>query len=97
MYAAAGELGKLSEVVEEKLELVSAADANGWTPLHEGARAGSIDVVKYLLSKGADVNHRTGQGKGYSALAVAHQIHGPDHPISKFIESVGGLFIEPEL
>lgn len=97
-YAASGELEKLAEVIEKKEDLITAADANGWTPLHEGARSGNIEVIRYLLSKGADINHRTGKEKnGYSALGVAHQIHGPDHPISKFIESVGGEFKEPEL
>lgn len=97
-YAAAGTLDKLVEVIEEEEDLLMAADENGWTPLHEGARSGSIEIVRYLLSKGADINHVTGDGKnGYSALALAHELHGPDHPISKFIESVGGVLIEPEL
>ncbi len=97
-YAAAGKLDKLVEVIEEKEDLLMAADENGWTPLHEGARSGSIEVVRYLLSKGADINHVTGDGEnGYSALAVAHEVYGADHPISKFIESVGGVLIGPEL
>lgn len=97
-YAAAGELDKLAAIIEKKNDLVWAADANGWTPLHEGVRSGNVEVVRYLLSKGADVNHRTGSANdGYSVLAVAHQAHGPEHPMSKFIESVGGELIEPEL
>jgi hypothetical protein len=34
-YAAAGELDKLAAIIEKKNDLVWAADANGWTPLHE--------------------------------------------------------------
>ena len=29
---------------------------DGWTPLHEGARDGHVDVVKLLLSEGAAVD-----------------------------------------
>lgn len=98
MFAASGELKKLTSLIEQKTHLVSAADENGWTPLHEGVRSGNVEVVRYLLSKGADINHRTGPTKqGYSVLAVAHQIHGADHPMSKFVEAAGGVFVEPEL
>jgi len=39
--------------VIDKLEhLLDAKDANGWTPLHEGARAGHEDVVKLLVDRG---------------------------------------------
>lgn len=97
MYAAAGELDKLSKVLEDKADLLTAEDANGWTPLHEGARSGNIEVVRYLLSKGANINHPLKKEGSYSVLGVAHSMHGPDHPISKFIESVGGELLEPEL
>ena len=96
-YAAEGKLDELVEVIEGEEDLLTAADENGWTPLHEGARSGNVDVVRYLLSKGADVNHRTGDDEsGASALALAHEAHGPDHPISKFIESVGGILLMDE-
>mmetsp|Transcript_32409 Transcript_32409/g.53597 ORF Transcript_32409/g.53597 Transcript_32409/m.53597 type:complete len:469 (+) Transcript_32409:136-1542(+) len=98
MYAAAGEVDKLAAVLERKGDLLTAEDENGWTPLHEGARSGNIEVIRYLLSKGANINHVAEKKEGgHSVLSVAHKIHGPDHPISKFIQSVGGELFEPEL
>ena len=97
-YAASGDLDSLVTVISDEEDLVHAADENGWTPLHEGVRAGSIEIVQYLLSQGAYINHRTGGDEsGFSPLAIAHMEFGPDHAISKFIESVGGMLIEPEL
>lgn len=95
--AADGKLEKLTELIERRTDLVSKPDRNGWTPLHEGVRSGNVEVVRYILSKGVDVNHRTGSGSGYSGLALAHKLHGPLHPITKFLESMGGEVIEPEL
>jgi len=97
LLAANGDLEKLSDLIERHPNLITKRDKNGWTPLHEGTRSGNVEVVKYILSKGADVNHRTKSGLGQSALFLAHQMHGKEHPISKYIESVGGESYEPEL
>eukprot|EP00548_Thalassiothrix_antarctica_P013872 CAMPEP_0194171908 /NCGR_PEP_ID=MMETSP0154-20130528/6470_1 /TAXON_ID=1049557 /ORGANISM="Thalassiothrix antarctica, Strain L6-D1" /LENGTH=474 /DNA_ID=CAMNT_0038884427 /DNA_START=169 /DNA_END=1590 /DNA_ORIENTATION=+ len=94
LLAGSGELEKLTDLIERHPNLITKADKNGWTPLHEGVRSGNVEVIRYLLSKGADVNHRT--GVGFSALYLAHLTHGRDHEMSKFIESAGGEYIEPE-
>ncbi|PHZ12613.1 ankyrin, partial [Rhizopus microsporus ATCC 52813] len=36
-------------------------DYAGWTPLHEAALRGQIDVIKLLIKHGADVNARGGE------------------------------------
>lgn len=97
-YAQEGNLVGLKRVIKNRGDsVIHAKDSNGWTPLHEGVRAGHVDVVKYLHSQGADVNARVKDGLGGSPLYYAHKIHGADHPVSLFLESVGGVNIEPEL
>ena len=65
-------------------------------PLHEGARAGNLDVVKYLVEQGADVNAKT-KGAGGSALWWAKQSLEDEDPVVSFLESVGALEIGPDL
>ena len=88
----------LSKVIDKLGNLVNAKDANGWTPLHEGARAESVDVVKVLIEKGADINQTTEKGPhGRSPLYIAIEENGEDSPIVEFLESLGALAIGPEL
>jgi ankyrin repeat protein len=46
-------------------------NAAGWTALHFAAINGDIDLVKYLLSRGANVNHTSDEGS--TALSLARQ------------------------
>lgn len=77
--------------------VVHSKDQNGWTALHEGARAGHEEVVKFLYEQGADVNARTGTGKGGSVMWWAEKNLGKDHPVVSYLESVGAEIIGPEL
>ena len=72
-------------------------DDNGWHPLHEAARSGHHDVVKFLLEAGADVNELTNHGQGQSPLALAKQHHGDDHPLVEFLVNYGALELGPDL
>ncbi|CAF4996338.1 unnamed protein product, partial [Rotaria socialis] len=38
-------------------------DNEGWTPLHAAASCGNIDIVKYLLSRGATVDVCNNEGE----------------------------------
>lgn len=97
-YAQEGNVEGLSKVIDKLGNLVNAKDANGWTPLHEGARAESVDVVKVLIEKGADINQTTEKGPhGRSPLYIAIEENGEDSPIVEFLESLGALAIGPEL
>lgn len=93
--AKAGSVTRLEQEIKKKQSVVHQADENGWTPLHEGARGGHLDVVKLLVDNGADVNHKTSNGA--TVLWWAKQTHGDDHPVVQFLEELGALADGPEL
>jgi Ankyrin repeats (3 copies) len=96
LAAKEGSLDVLHEEIKKKKAIVNAKDENGWTPLHEGARGGHLDVVKLLVENGADLSARTA-GDGGTALWWAKQTHPEDHPVVQFLEEIGALDIGPEL
>ena len=95
--AARGRTDELIELIEDRNQhLVTVQDANGWTPLHESARSGSIDIAKYLLDQGAQINQRTHDGTGGTPLHFAVEIHGENSGVAMFLESVGAINIAPD-
>ncbi len=93
--ARAGDIETLKEIVEIMEDYVNQRDQNGWTPLHEGARAGHKEVVEILIEKGAHINEKTNSGE--SALWWAEKNHGKDHPVVRFMKSLGALKLGPDL
>lgn len=51
-------LNFLKYCVEEKGANIHLASNKGWTPLFEASFVGNMDVIKYLLEKGADMYHK---------------------------------------
>jgi ankyrin repeat protein len=82
-------------VLEALEDAVHQKDSNGWTPLHEGARAGHLEVVKLLVEKGANVNEVTVYGE--TALYWAEKEHGREHGVVEFLKGLGAISLGPEL
>lgn len=92
-----GDVKALTQVIDKLEHLLDAKDANGWTPLHEGARGGHADVVQLLVDKGANINERTREGKGETPLYWSIKENGEDHPVSQLLMGLGALNIGPDL
>jgi prolyl 4-hydroxylase len=94
--AARGDLAVLIAIAAADPSQMDLADRNGWKPLHEAARSGRPDVVKYLVeTHHVDINERTNRGQGGSPLWWAEQ-SGDDETV-KLLQSYGAESIRPEL
>lgn len=51
-----GNLNKIKQMCESMPEIIKTADKDEWTALLYAARFGRLDVVKYLLDKGAKID-----------------------------------------
>ncbi len=60
--AAEGDLAVVRAILESFPDLVNSRDGEGWTPLHEAARGGFVEVAGLLIRAGADVNARNDLG-----------------------------------
>jgi hypothetical protein len=59
-----------------------------------------LEVVKYLVENGANLNEKTGGkagGTGGTALYWAKKELAEDHPVISLLESLGALEIGPDL
>lgn len=70
-------------------------DREGWTPLFSAIRKGHLDVVKFLIDQGADVNAVTGVQSHRTPLEAAHEHLGKQSPISKYLRMKGALLKPP--
>jgi ankyrin repeat protein len=58
-----GNLAAVRAIVEKNPALVKSGDDAGFTPLHIAATAGRVDIIEYLLERGADLEARTAGGQ----------------------------------
>ena len=96
MAASEGNLARLKRIAIQSSEQLFAEDYNGWQPIHEAARGGHMDIVRFLLKKGVDVNCLTSKGSGTSPLYWAIESLGEDHPAVKELQKLGAVAIGPE-
>ena len=62
-----GDLNKIKELTERKRAILNAKDDQGFQPLHIAAVEGHSEIVRYLVTSGADIN-----GKGMYGWAPLH-------------------------
>jgi len=93
--AANADLDRLKELAKTDRRALHKLDANGWSPLHEAVRAGDKEAVEFLINNGADKNIRAGaKGTGSSPLNLALAHHSADHPVTKYLLSIGAKDIK---
>jgi ankyrin repeat protein len=69
--AALGRTGRLSELLDQRPDLLDAAAADGFTPLQLASFFGQPQAVDLLIARGADVNAPSGNAAGLHALHSA--------------------------
>jgi len=70
-HAAHGDLRSVQREVEAGADVNSKDEYSGATALHRAAQCGAIDIVEFLILKGADVNARTQCGSTPLGFAAA--------------------------
>jgi ankyrin repeat protein len=98
VLAKSGELERLEQELEERrLDILTERDDQGWQVLHQGVAGGNEDVVKLLVTQGAEINSRTHGGYGETPLRIAEKLHGAQSAISQYLKRMGGLSIGPDI
>lgn len=70
-------------------DMIHARDANDFQAVHEAAVGGHLDVLKYLLENGADLNAFTKEGG--NVLWWAKQVLREDDPVVLYLVSIGAV------
>merc|ERR1711981_745684 len=87
--AKVGDLDRVKFFIENGIHIDQASVPQGLTALHHAAQHGHIEVVKYLVEKGANINAR-GLTTKYGELAAADKAAIAGHEkIVAYFKSVG--------
>jgi ankyrin repeat protein len=85
-FAPTGMLAAVKYLIEELHVDVNAYDHEGNTALHHAAARGDVEMIEYLVSKGADVHAVSREGR-----TTADMANGPVQRIQPFPEAVALL------
>lgn len=86
--AAKGQLDRIEELLTvNPVDLIHSKDENEWQPIHEAARAGHLDVLKYLVDMGADISSKTSNGG--TPLWWARKVLDEDHEVVQYLLDIG--------
>lgn len=88
-------LDLLKELATKDRSQLFKVDQNGWRPLHEAARAGHVDVIKYLLQEGAQVNERANHEEGGSPLWWAERKGKQNAKAVALLKEYGAVSLAP--
>ncbi len=81
-----GWLSAVKYLVEELGADVNARDHNGYTPLHHAAARGDVEMIRYLVERGADVMAVSRRGQ-----TTADMANGPVQRVQPFPEALALL------
>ena len=81
-----GWIPALTFLVEEMGADVNARDANGYTALHHAASRGDVEMIRYLVEKGADVTVVSRKGE-----TTADMANGPIQRVRPYPEAIALL------
>ncbi|UCE41429.1 MAG: ankyrin repeat domain-containing protein [Candidatus Aminicenantes bacterium] len=85
-----GDMSKVQSILQQYPDLINAKNDEQETPLHMAAKGGYINIVEYLLSKGADVNARNNDNQ----TPLLHAAYYGKAPIVKLLLEKGADFNE---
>ena len=83
-WASLGDVEQVEQGINDGLD-VNSADEEGYSALHAAAENDHLEVVKLLISKGADINHRS----TYTALELAEMAGNQE--IVSYLKSLKGI------
>ena len=83
-WASLGDLEQVAELLQQGID-PNSADHEGYSALQAAAENDHLDVVKLLISKGIDLEHRS----PYSALELAELAGNKD--IAVYLKGLKGL------
>ncbi|WP_425918195.1 ankyrin repeat domain-containing protein [Acinetobacter sp. TSRC1-2] len=83
-WASLGDIEQVSETLQQGID-PNSADDEGYSALHAAAENNHLDVVKLLISKGADLDHRS----TYTALELAEMADNQE--IVAYLKSLESL------
>ncbi len=82
-----GDIAMVKSILNSDLDQLNARDSNGWQPIHEAVHGGHLDIVKFLVSKGAQVDERTNNGG--TPLWWAKSTFRRGHAVITYLQEIG--------